>query len=319
MLEPVGVKLGSLNTVVAYRKRIIRELTVVARTGGSLSNPRYVFSHSALRHSSAVYPLRFGMPTSEESASLLSEYVKWLLKDISEESFMVFAVPMMNFEQGVALLKKSLSTIKAKQLFTEAFCTAVNVLCRRATEIEEKVFLVANLGSTTTEFAVFDGFTRRASRSYPEPSGNQLDREIASLLSERLGGAYISDNEAREIKERFSLDNPRDFSLKVLVGGRIRERVIRNEWLRESINSYLADVLSKTEEFLSQVEPELLSRLVNFGSVVVGGGMCNLKGSRKVIAEKMEELLDLKPSFPKDGVAAPALGARLIAEHFITS
>ncbi len=325
---PVGIKIGSQHTVIVTSDGEFVTHTCIREVENPITGEKeYVIGDEAIElfGDDVNYMLRGGFPGSEEEAELLKAFLLRLVKeyDIPENSYVTYAVPSIESEVCVNLLKKVIAQLPVgwvgKEMWNDSFLGALAF--PEGMEMLNKTFLVINLGSSTTEVVA----VRRGEIVYSlvtgAISGDSVDRKIRNeIQNETRGAVNIDITTAREFKERYAnLKNWEKVqeTVHLFEKGKYSFRI--DECIIKPVNEYIEDVA----DFVAmQFLPELAER--NFSvyrqimkrDFILIGGMAEIPG----LAEKLEAVLrdrlgvGISIKVPEKPSTASARGAYTISK-----
>jgi hypothetical protein len=330
---PVGVKLGSTRTVIAFPApdgsglRIVRTLTCLAEYENPITGEkRYAYGDDAAAEyaDSVEFPLRSGLPGGERTERTQRFFDAVVdSHGVPENSVVVYATPTTDDPAGQETLRQVIrrSPIGSAGIerYPEALCGSIPAL-GDGLEAVETVFLAVNLGSTNLEIAAY----RRGEQLSPyrtgAVTGNEVDRRIVTNIENETQSRVHADiNTAREYKERhadFDDFEPVTEMIQQPGGGRLEFTL---EWsVMDAVDEYLDDVV---DEFAGTFLPALSNsnmrvyRLAFDQPVVLTGGMACIPGlveefEKRVRDRTGEEISATRPDRPD---LAATIGAYRIA------
>jgi len=254
---PVGVKLGSTRTVIAYPTgeglRVIRTLTCLAAYEEPLTGKtQYRFGDDA----AAEYPdriefvLRSGLPEEEDRLNRVTRFFEAVVDshDVPSNSVVVYATPAVEDTAGFrnlrAVIERSPIGSHAIEGYPEALCGSIPALGAGLEAVEE-TFLTLNLAATSLELMAY----RQGEQLSPTRSGavtaNEIDRDIiTNVENETQGRVHLDINSAREYKEQHAdFENFEPFTDVIQQpGGGSHEFTI--EWsVMDAVDAYLDRVV----------------------------------------------------------------------------
>jgi len=325
---PVGIKIGSQRTVIVTDEGEFVTHTCIKEVENPVTGEKeYVIGDEALElfGDEVNYMLRGGFPGNEEEAELLKVYLTKLVRefDIPESSYVTYAVPSIESDICLNLLKKVIAQLPVgwvgKEMWNDSFLGALAL--PEGMEMINKTFLVINLGSSTTEIVA----VRRGEIVYSlvtgAISGDIVDRRIRNeIQNETRGAVNIDLNTAREFKEKYAnLKNWEKVqeTVHLFEKGRYSFRI--DECIIKPVNEYTEEVA----DFVAmQFLPELAER--NFSvyrqiirkDFILIGGMAEIPG----LPEKLETILrdrlgvNINIKVPERPSTASARGAYMISK-----
>lgn len=333
----IGLKLGSEFSVLCTHSTVTKELTCVYERPTSVVRDDKVmeFSYKADGFSDSVYPLKYGMPRDDmnvpiaRSLKYLREFSSWFLQDIPHEVGIMFCVPLMGYQKGLDWLKNEIRQLPwgtvGRQFILEAWAGAVGTIGIDAAM--ETHTLAINFGSTTTEVLLQSGKQRVHHAVWPYGGAN-LDVDLSEAIKQAHRGATVTRTVAREIKEQFNLREPQPLPTVLVREGRRVEVEVQPDTIRPVINEYLVGIANWIgAQFLpkaAQTNEKAVTAIQRHGTgiVVACGGMVNMPGFTDNLFDVLWRVCGLNPNVqravPQDGVTAPAIGSKIIADEFET-
>ena len=333
---PVGVKLGSTRTAIAYPTgeglRVIRTLTCLAAYEEPLTGKtQYRFGDDA----AAEYPdrvefvLRSGLPEEEDRLNRVTRFFEAVVDshDVPSNSVVVYATPAVEDTAGFrnlrAVIERSPIGSHAIEGYPEALCGSIPALGAGLEAVEE-TFLTLNLAATSLELMAY----RQGEQLSPTRSGavtaNEIDRDITTNVeNETQGRVHLDINSAREYKEQHAdFENFEPFTDVIQQpGGGSHEFTI--EWsVMDAVDAYLDRVVDIfVTEFLPQfrrshrrVARDALDR-----PVILTGGMACVPGIVTEFERRTSEELeaDIEATAPDRADIAATVGAQRIAARLV--
>lgn len=294
---PIGVKIGSTRTVIAYPApdgsglQVIQTLTCLAEYENPITGEtKYAYGDDAAAEYPDVveFPLRSGLPDSSRQTELASQFFEAVVDshNIPAQSAVVYVTPMGDNESGQANLRRVIEHSRIGEAgierYPEILCGAIPALGDEL-EAVEQVFAAMNLGATHLEAAAF----RRGEQVGPyrtgAVTGNEVDRKIISNVeNETQSRVHVDINTAREYKEQhasFERFEPVTDEIQQQGGGRHEFTLGRS--IMQPVETYLDSV---TDTFVGEFLPQLsgshrrIQRLALDRPVVVTGGMACIPG-----------------------------------------
>ena len=334
---PVGVKLGSTRTVIAYpdadgEMQIIRTLTCLATYEDALTGEeRVLYGEEAAREypDRVQFMLRSGLPEDDDRADLTSTFFEEVIEanDIPTDSAVVYAIPTIDNEKGLANLESVIedSSIGEElvQSYPESLCGSIPAFGEDLEAINE-IFLAVNMGSTNLEASAYRRGEQLAPFTTGAVTGNEVDRVIANYVEEETQGRVNIDVQtAREYKEEHAdFEDYEPFTdIIQQPGGGAHEFTIERS-VMDAVDEYVDDA---DEEFCNTFLPELANdymkvyKLALDKPVVLTGGMACVPGIVDEFADRVSEELnrDVEATTSEQPDLAATLGAQRIASHLI--
>jgi actin-like ATPase involved in cell morphogenesis len=332
---PVGVKLGSTRTVIALPAgggdlRIIQTLTCLATYEDALTGEEQVLygEEAATEYPDRVeFMLRSGLPEDDARAELTKKFFKTLLaeNDVPENSVVVYAIPTIYNEQGLAnleeVIEESAIGKAGVESYPESLCGAIPAMGEDLEAIDE-IFISVNLGSTNLEASAYRRGEQLSPFATGAVTGNEVDRMITNYVEdETQGRVNIDTTTAREYKEEHAdFDDFEPFTdIIQQPGGGSHEFTIERS-VMDACNEYLDDVV---DEFANTFLPELANDYMKvYGHaldkpIVLTGGMACIPGIVEQFEERLSEELnrDVEAIAPDRPDLAATIGAQRIADR----
>ncbi len=322
--ECIGLKVGSLNTALAFRNEFgieTKHTRTCIRYPNSIlkSGMLPIIGDEATKYADAKYPLALGIIEKEEGIQQTADILRTL--DIPRESDIVLASPAVEMLEGkkrLAQAVKKVSNYNRLWVFSEGLCASVNVL-KSPGAILGSTFFGINMGSTTTEFGCFSEGRIEHLSAHPEFCGNRVDNDILLKLRNAIGDIIVTDKEVRELKETANLKRPQPFILKSMTRGGIIEHTVTNEITKpiEVFVDGVAELIKK--EIISNVRADIRVSSLN-NAVVISGGMTNIVGLPEALKEALSKKLnfDIEVKYLEmDNHISPSIGGLLLCEEIV--
>ncbi len=334
---PVGVKLGSTRTVLAYPDRagdltVTQTLSCLATYADPITGEdRMLYGEEAAEQypDRVQYMLRSGLPEDEDSVVLAERFFDSVLRDnnVPADSVVVYAIPTIDNPTGLENLE---TVIEGSQIgdqlvrsFPESLCGALPAL-GDGLEGLDQIFLSVNMGSTNLEASAYRRGEQLNAFSTGAVTGNEVDRMIANRIEEETQGRVNIDVEtAREYKEEHADFESFDPFTDVIQqpGGGSHEFTIETS-IMSAVNEYLDDVVDEiANTFLPQLASDNVRvyRLALDEPIVLTGGMACLPGIVEEFADRLSEELDqdVQAIAPEQPDRSAAIGAQRIADRLV--
>lgn len=343
----LGIKIGSTWTVgygQQFGEEPVIELTCIRKqkTDYVMDESKYQFSKKAQVFDNVIYPLLHGAPRDDKevplarSCHLLQEYGNWLVSGIpvdennptpiSPDTVAMFCLPMIRNSEGLEALKRTLRTLPigktGMEFMGEAYAAAVGTL--PIDKILESQFIVLNMGSSTLEAAMAVGTREIASGVWVDEYGAScIEHSLVNVIENRYRGLTSTLDQAREIKERYSLITNNDVDAKLTRRGALSEQDIEGDLIKDEVEKFIDRVALKiADHFLPAAKsssPVTVNALQTKGRgfLAIVGGMANMPGFKEAMHKALVEHGGISPKIavvsPTNGVTAPAIGAWKIA------
>jgi len=298
---PVGVKLGSTRTVVQTPDDLERTLTCLATYEDALTGEEKVLygEEAAVEYPDRVqYMLRSGLPEDDENADAAATFFEAFMDatDVPEDSGLVYAVPTIDNDEGVANLEAVVESSPVGDRFVRAYPESLcgSVPCFDGLEALDTIFLAVNLGSTNLEACAYRRGEQLAPYATGGVTGNEVDRTVVSYVEEETQGRVKVDiTTAREYKEQHAdFEDYEPFTDVVQQpGGGSHEYTIEDS-VMNAVDEYVDDVVDQiANEFLPELANDYMKvyQLALDEPVVLTGGMACLPGIVDVFEERLSE------------------------------
>lgn len=340
---PVGVKFGSTWSSVFSEvtgPNPVVELTCIREYEPEYGSSRtdFMYAKEAEKHFETIFPLLHGAPRNDEkvplarSMHLLDKYASWLLNKVPEESVMVSCIPMIKAQEGLKEMQQTIRAVKVGPdhhtigkrgivFLGEAFTAAAGTIAM--TEIMRSQTLSINFGSSTVEIAFFNGINLIHQNVFAV-GGSDMDKSLTNAIEQAMSGYSATENQAREIKEMYNYETNEMVHHALTYNGKVRQAHIQGDVIREIVDWHLDKVVEKVSFFLrdaSRKNQDAVNSLQidGLGNLVLCGGMVNMPGFTKEFYHRLTTSGGIAEKIPlhvpRNGVVAPALGARYIAEE----
>ncbi len=322
--QSIGLKVGSLNTALAFRNNSNAIETKHTRTcirypNAVLKGASIKIGDEATEYADAIYPLALGVIEKEEGIQQTADILSTL--NIPKNSNIVLASPAIEMMQGkkwLAQAVKKVTNYNKLWVFSEGLCSAVNIL-KSPQEILNSTFFTVNAGSSTTEFGCFSEGRVVHLSAHPEFCGNRVDNDILLRLRNATGDIIATTREIRELKESANVKNPQPFILKSMTRDGILEHEVTTE-ITKPIETFVEGVaMLVSKEIFGNVEASVRKSALD-SPIVLSGGMTNITGLcemlKKALSDKLRYDIDVR-FLEADGHISPSVGALLLCEEII--
>jgi actin-like ATPase involved in cell morphogenesis len=331
---PVGVKIGSTRTVIAFPApdgsglRVIQTLTCLAEYENPITGEtKYAYGDdAAAEYPEAVeFPLRSGLPDAGRQTERIGQFFDAVIEShgVPEHSVVVYVTPLSDDQSGQANLRRVIEESpigkSGIERYPEMLCGAIPAL-GEGLEAIEGVFTVMNLGATHIEAAAFRRGEQIAPYRSTAVTGNEVDRKIISNVeNETQSRVHIDINTAREYKEQHgNFDEFEPVTDVIQQPGGGRHEFTIEQSIMAPLEAYLDGIVTAfAGEFLSQLSSQhhRVYRLALDQPVVLTGGMACIPGlvgafERRVNAAVDEDIAATAPNRP---ALAATIGAHRIA------
>jgi hypothetical protein len=328
---PVGVKLGSTRTVVKTPDDLERTLTCLATYEDPLTGEEKVLygQEAAVEYPDRVqYMLRSGLPEDDENAEAATTFFEAFMDatEVPPESGLVYAVPTIDNEEGVANLEEVVESSPVGETFVRAYPESLcgSVPCFDGLDALDTIFVAVNLGSTNLEACAYRRGEQLAPYATGGVTGNEVDRTIVSYVEEETQGRVKVDiTTAREYKEQHAdFEDYEPFTDVVQQpGGGSHEFTIEDS-VMDAVDEYVDSVVDEiANEFLPELANNYMKvyKLALDEQVVLTGGMACIPGLVEEVEERLCEELqrDVVVTTADSPELAAAEGAHRIAEQLM--
>ncbi len=332
---PVGVKLGSTRTVLAYPDRddelqIKRTLTCLATYQDPLTGEdKVLYGEPAAEEypDRVTYMLRSGLPEDTDSARLAERFFDTVIRDtdLPANSAVVYAIPTIDNPDGLANLE---TVIEGSDIgdalvrsFPESLCGSLPALGPGLEGLDD-IFLAVNMGSTNLEACAYRRGEQLTPFSTGAVTGNEVDRAIANRVEEETQGRVNIDIEtAREYKEQHATFEDFEPVTDVIQqpGGGAHEFTIETS-IMSACDDYLDEAVDEVANtFLPQLASDHMRvyKLALDEPVVLTGGMACIPGIVDEFATRLSDQLnhDVTAVAPETPDQSAAIGAQRIASR----
>jgi hypothetical protein len=330
---PIGVKLGSTRTVIALPDgddmEIIKTLTCLATYEDALTGEeRVLYGDQAATEypDRAQFMLRSGLPEDDDRADLTKRFFEALVdeNDVPEDSVVVYAIPTIDNEQGLANLQAVIEDSAIGQELVESYpeslCGAIPAMGDGLEAINE-IFISVNMGSTNLEASAYRRGEQLAPFATGAVTGNEVDRLIANHVEEETQGRVnIDKTTAREYKEEHAdfVDFEPFTDVIQQPGGGSHEFTIERS-VMDACNQYLDEAVDEVaNSFLPELANDYMKvyQLALDQPIVLTGGMACIPGIVEEFEERLSEELqrDIEAVAADEPDIAATIGAQRIAE-----
>jgi molecular chaperone DnaK (HSP70) len=329
---PIGVKLGSTRTVIALPDgddmEIIRTLTCLATYEDALTGEeRVLYGDQAATEypDRAQFMLRSGLPEDDDRAELTKKFFDALIEenDVPENSVVVYAIPTIDNEQGLANLQAVIEDSPIGQehveSYPESLCGAIPAMGDGLEAINE-IFVSVNMGSTNLEASAYRRGEQLAPFATGAVTGNEVDRTITNHVEEETQGRVnIDKTTAREYKEDHAdfVDFEPFTDVIQQPGGGSHEFTIERS-VMDACNEYLDEAVDEVaNSFLPELANDYMKvyQLALDQPIVLTGGMACIPGIVDEFEERLSEELnrDVEAVSAENPDTAATIGAQRIA------
>ena len=317
----IGIDLGTNHTAISTsdgKKNTI--LTVVGKPRDAVASKflkkELLYGGDALSHRVALNlfkPIENGVLKNQkddiEAAKGLIEHVmrSVVVGQKDNKKYAIIGVPAQ-----ASVLNKKILIDMAHEFFdgimvaSEPFCVAYKL-----GQLEHT--LIVDIGAGTTDLCRVHG-------TLPDPedqitsckAGDFIDKQFIKLLSETYTNVSVSQDMARQWKEKYSFvgNTDKEIIVEVPVDSSILKLSITKE-LKGACESILPDITTGISNLISTYEPDFQEALRN--NIWLAGGGSQIRNLSKVLEDKLELIGGGKVQNFKDPVFGGADGALKLA------
>ena len=321
----IGIDLGTANTLVHVRGKgiTINEPSWVA-VDKRTREPYFVGKEAKAMvgrtpsNMIAVRPLRDGVISEFE---ITQEMLAYFIDKAHQQSIVPFPRPrvIVGIPSGVTEVEKravydacALAGARETYLIEEPTASAIAAGLPVA---EVGGSMIVDIGGGTTEVTVFSMGGVVTSRSL-RVAGDELDQDILLYVKNKYN-LLIGERMAEEVKMRigsaFPLPEEKTFTVRGrnLVTGLPETLELSSIEIREAIAGSVQTIIDTVRDTLDEVQPEIISDLMDIGICLSGGG-AQLLG----LAERVSEDVRIRAWVAEDPMTCVARGAGLVLEEF---
>lgn len=321
----IGIDLGTANTLVHVRGKgiTINEPSWVA-VDKRTREPYFVGKEAKAMvgrtpsNIVAIRPLRDGVISEFE---ITQEMLAYFIDKAHQQSIVPFPRPrvIVGIPSGVTEVEKRavydaclLAGARETYLIEEPTASAIAA----GLPIEEiGGSMIVDIGGGTTEVTLFSMGGTVTSRSL-RVAGDELDVEILQYVKNKYN-LLIGERMAEEVKihigSAFPLPEEKTYTIRGrnLVTGLPETLELSSIEIREAISKSVQTIIDTIRDTLDEVEPEIISDLMDIGICLAGGG-AQLLG----LAERVTEEVKIRAWVAEDPMTCVARGAGLVLEDF---
>lgn len=321
----IGIDLGTANTLVHVRGKgiTINEPSWVA-VDKRTREPYFVGKEAKAMvgrtpsNMIAVRPLRDGVISEFE---ITQEMLAYFIDKAHQQSIVPFPRPrvIVGIPSGVTEVEKRavydaclLAGARETYLIEEPTASAIAAGLPVA---EIGGSMIVDIGGGTTEVTVFSMGGVVTSRSL-RVAGDELDIEILQYVKNKYN-LLIGERMAEEVKiqigSAFPLPDEKTYTVRGrnLVTGLPETLELSSIEIREAISGSVQTIVDTVKDTLDEVQPEIISDLMDIGICLAGGGS-QLHG----LAERVTEEVKIRAWVAEDPMTCVARGAGLVLEDF---
>ncbi|MBN2045470.1 MAG: rod shape-determining protein [Anaerolineales bacterium] len=321
----IGIDLGTANTLVHVSGKgiVINEPSYVA-IDKRTREPYFVGKEAKAMvgrtpsNMIAVRPLRDGVISEFE---ITQEMLAYFIDKAHQQSIVPFPRPrvVVGIPSGVTEVEMravydacALAGARETYLIEEPTASAIAAGLPVA---EVGGSMIVDIGGGTTEVTVFSMGGVVTSRSL-RVAGDELDQDILQYIKNKYN-LLIGDRMAEEVKMRigsaFPLPEEKTYAVRGrnLVSGLPETLELSSIEIREAIAGSVQTIIDTVKDTLDEVQPEIISDLMDIGICLSGGG-----GLLLGLAERLTEEVRIRAWVAEDPMTCVARGAGLVLEDF---
>lgn len=321
----IGIDLGTANTMVHVRGK-----------GITISEPSWVAVEKRTREVYAVgleakamagrtpqniivvRPLRDGVISDFE---ITSEMLTYFFARAHEQSIVPFPRPRVVIGIPSGVTEVELRAVYDAAMFAgarEAFLIEEPTASAIAVGLpihEIGGSMIVDIGGGTSEVTVFSMHGIVTSRSL-RVAGDEMDQEILQYVRNKYN-LLIGERMAEEVKiaigSAYPLPEEKTMTVRGrnLVSGLPETLELSSVEIREAISGSVQTILDTVKDAIDEVEPEIISDLMDIGICLSGGG-----GLLQGLAERVTEEVKIRAWVAEDPQTCVARGAGLVLEDF---
>ncbi len=321
----IGIDLGTANTLVHVRGKgiTINEPSWVA-IDKRTREPYFVGKEAKAMvgrtpsNMIAVRPLRDGVISEFE---ITQEMLAYFIDKAHLQSIVPFPRPrvVVGIPSGVTEVEMravydacALAGARETYLIEEPTASAIAAGLPVA---EVGGSMIVDIGGGTTEVTVFSMGGVVTSRSL-RVAGDELDLDILQYVKNKynlLVGERMAEEVKMKIGSAFPLPEEKTYNVRGrnLVSGLPETLELSSIEIREAISGSVQTIVETIKDTLDEVQPEIISDLMDIGICLAGGG-AQLLG----LAERVTEEVRIRAWVAEDPMTCVARGAGLVLEDF---
>jgi rod shape-determining protein MreB len=173
--------------------------------------------------------------------------------------------------------------------------------------------LVVDIGAGTVDLCpIYGTLPSDEQQTTLAVGGDFIDEHFYNLMRKTYPEAQLSQNMAREIKEKYGFvhDVNEKAVVTLPVAGKPKQFDVTGP-LREACRTIVGPIVSGLRDLVARLDPELQQRML--GNIVLGGGGSQLRGLDRMIEDGLKEYGSAKVKRVGDAVYAGAMGALKLA------
>ncbi|MEK6222535.1 MAG: rod shape-determining protein [Chloroflexota bacterium] len=321
----IGIDLGTANTLVHVRGKgiTINEPSWVAvdkrtREPFAVGKEAKIMAGRTPQNITVVRPLRDGVISEFE---ITQEMLSYFIDRAHQQSIVPFPRPriVIGIPSGVTEVERRavydaamLAGARETYLIEEPTASAIAVGLPIA---EIGGSMIVDIGGGTSEVTVYSMGGIVTSRSL-RVAGDELDQDILQYVRNKYN-LLIGERMAEEVKMTIgsAYPLPEEKTMPVrgrnLVSGLPETLELSSVEIREAISGSVQTIIDTVKDTLDEVEPEIVSDLMDIGICLAGGGSLILG-----LAERVSDEVRVRAWVAEDPMTCVARGAGLVLEDF---
>ncbi|RRJ30514.1 hypothetical protein [Halocatena pleomorpha] len=329
---PVGLKFGSVRTVVARPEDDAVQTTVALTCSATYQDPltgkrRAVYGERAANEypDRAQFMLQSELAEDNERATVTRSFLETFAQtnDIPPNSAVVYAIPSFDDRRTTldAIIEESISG-RLLDGYSTAMCESIPVF---GSDLDafDRIFTTIKMGSTNLEACVYRRGEQLAPFSTGSVRGCEVDRWIINNVEEGTQGrVHIDRTTAREYKEgRTNCDDIQPLFDDTTGSGAAQKSTVERS-VTDAIDRYVKEAV---DEIANEFLPRLVSRSIKIYKrvlvepIVLTGDMAVVPGLREAFEDRLSSELqrNIVVTTPAEPITAAARGAQRIAGRLL--
>jgi rod shape-determining protein MreB len=175
--------------------------------------------------------------------------------------------------------------------------------------------MIVDIGGGTTEVTVYSMGGVVTSRSL-RVAGDEQDQDILQYVRNKynlLIGERMAEEVKMQIGSAYPLDEEKIYTVRGrnLVSGLPETLELSSVEIRDAVSGSVQTIVDTIKDTLDELEPEIISDLMDIGICLSGGG-ANLLG----LADRVSDEVRIRAWVAEDSMSCVARGAGLVLEDF---